>query len=75
MLNKLCHRFKGDYVDGVKQGFGQFWWTSGRHAGDKYVGQFQADKRHGYGQGGICYIRKILGLFGSPSSTLNINMQ
>ena len=43
-------RFKGDYVDGVKQGFGQFWWTSGRHAGDKYVGQFRADKRHGYGQ-------------------------
>ena len=43
-------RFKGDYVDGVKQGFGQFWWTSGRHAGDKYVGQFRADRRHGYGQ-------------------------
>ena len=37
-------------MDGVKQGFGQFWWTSGRHAGDKYVGQFRADRRHGYGQ-------------------------
>ena len=37
-------------MDGVKQGFGQFWWTSGQHAGDKYVGQFQADRRHGYGQ-------------------------
>ena len=37
-------------MEGVKQGFGQFWWTSGRHAGDKYVGQFQADRRHGYGQ-------------------------
>ena len=25
---------------GVKEGFGQFWWTAGDHAGDKYVGQF-----------------------------------
>ena len=34
----------------MKEGFGQFWWTVGPHAGDKYVGQFSRNKRNGYGQ-------------------------
>ncbi len=38
----------GDYLKGVKQGFGQFWWTTGPHAGDKYLGQFKSDRRHGF---------------------------
>ena len=29
------NRYKGDYVNGVKEGRGQFWWTSGTYAGDK----------------------------------------
>ena len=29
------NRYKGDYVNGVKEGRGQFWWTSGPYAGDK----------------------------------------
>ena len=37
-------------MKGVKQGFGQFWWTTGKHKGDKYIGQFNQDQRHGYGQ-------------------------
>ena len=28
-----------------QEGFGQFWWTTGRHAGEKFVGQFVAEKR------------------------------
>jgi hypothetical protein len=32
-----------------EEGFGQFWWTEGRHAGEKYVGQFAADTRAGKG--------------------------
>ena len=43
------NRYKGDYVNGVKEGRGQFWWTTGRYANDKYVGQFHLDRRHGHG--------------------------
>ena len=32
-----------------QEGFGQFWWTTGTNAGDKYVGQFSDDQRHGVG--------------------------
>ena len=43
------YRYKGDYVNGTKEGQGQFWWTSGPHAGDKYIGEFHEDRRHGHG--------------------------
>lgn len=43
------NRYKGEYVDGVKQGQGIFWWTSGQHAGDRYIGAFSGDKRNGRG--------------------------
>lgn len=43
-------RYKGDYKNGVKEGQGQFWWTSGPYAGDKYIGGFFKDRRHGRGQ-------------------------
>ena len=43
-------RYKGDYSNGIKEGFGQFWWTSGPFSGDKYLGQFHKDRRHGHGQ-------------------------
>ena len=42
-------RYKGDYLNGIKEGEGVFWWTSGPHAGDKYIGFFQEDRRHGHG--------------------------
>ena len=52
------NRYKGQYRAGrkvapslplVQEGFGQFWWTVGRHAGEKYVGGFVAEKREGQG--------------------------
>ena len=32
-----------------KEGAGQFWWTDGPNAGDKYVGEFAQDERTGHG--------------------------
>ena len=36
-------------TDPDQEGFGQFWWTQGRNAGEKYIGQFLAEKREGRG--------------------------
>ena len=33
----------------VQEGSGQFWWTDGGNAGDKYVGEFSRDERNGHG--------------------------
>ena len=38
-------RIEGDYVNNKKEGRGIFWWTTGSHAGDRYEGQFENDKR------------------------------
>ena len=31
-------------MDGIKQGKGIFWWTSGPHAGERYEGDFMHDR-------------------------------
>ena len=36
---------EGDYLNNKKEGTGIFWWTTGSHAGDRYEGQFEDDKR------------------------------
>ena len=46
----------------VQEGQGQFWWTVGPHAGDKYVGQFRGDQRHGLGEYQVYYITTLLDL-------------
>ena len=37
-------RYKGDYLNGIKQGKGIFWWTTGPHAGERYEGDFMHDR-------------------------------
>ena len=73
------NRYKGQYVSGRKvlpssqpplciphnqEGFGQFWWTQGSSAGEKYIGQFLAERREGRGsyffRNGDVYTGKLI---------------
>merc|ERR1711974_543007 len=49
LFHQSGNRYKGDYVDGIKEGQGIFWWTSGPHAGERYEGEFRHDRRNGVG--------------------------
>ena len=50
---------EGDYVNNKKEGTGIFWWTTGSHAGDRYEGQFENDKRLKHYSTELCYNLKL----------------
>ena len=39
----------GPWLCLCQEGYGQFWWTEGPSRGDKYIGFFMSDQRHGEG--------------------------
>lgn len=43
---KINNWFEGEYIDDMKNGYGEFYWKSG----NVYKGNYVGEKRNGYGE-------------------------